>query len=311
MNRIWILAAIVGLASCGVGEPDVAMAEQAWPVSTEPSGSAPPQICRVAEADQSLPDDVRESSGLAQSRRDPDLFWTHNDAGNEPDLFALNTAGEVVQRVRVAGAELTDWEDLASGPCGAGSCLYVGDIGDNDAERERITIYRIPEPERGARESAPAEALHARFPEGARDAESLFVLPSGALYVVTKGRHGPVALFRFPVTQRPGEVATLEHVRELFPEPEGRDDRVTGAGASPEGRWVGIRSYRRLYLYPAAELIGGGAVKPTTVDLEPLRQKQGEAMVIAGDGSVWVTSEAAGKNESARWARLQCTFPGT
>lgn len=313
MNRIWILAAVAGLAGCGVGEPDVAMAEQAPPASaasTDASVSAPPEVCRVAEAGQSLPDDVRESSGLAQSRRDPELFWTHNDAGNDPDLFALSTTGEVVQRVRVSGAELTDWEDLAAGPCGTGNCLYVGDIGDNDGEREHVTVYRVPEPERGATRSAPAQALHARFPDGPRDAEGLFVLPSGELYVVTKGRGGPVALYRYPAPARPGEVATLERVRELFPEPGDADDRVTGAGASPDGRWVGIRTYRTLYLYPAAALVGGGAVEPTTVDLAPLEQKQGESVVIAGDGSVWMTSEAGGKKGSPGWARLRCTLPG-
>ena len=29
---------------------------------------------------------------------------------------------------------------------GGGRCLYVADIGDNQAERARITIFRVPEP---------------------------------------------------------------------------------------------------------------------------------------------------------------------
>ena len=56
---------------------------------------------------------------------------------------------------------------------------------------------------------------NARFPNGARDAEGLFILPSGDLYILTKGRRGPIELFRYPSPERPGETVTLEHVREL------------------------------------------------------------------------------------------------
>lgn len=302
-----VAAALGGLAGCGGGEPDVALAERVGDGGPESRATAP--VCRVADAGQPLPAAVRESSGLAQSRRDPSLVWTHNDAGNDPELFALDTDGQLAQRVRIAGAELTDWEDLESGPCPEGDCLYVGDIGDNDAERERITVYRLPEPAAGAREAPTAAALHARYPDGPRDAESLFLLPSGDLFVVTKGRRGPVALYRYPTPQRPGETATLEHVRDLFPEPEEDDGRVTGATASPDGLWVGIRSYRSLYLYPAAALVRGEAVEPTVVDLEPLGQAQGESVVISGDGSIWLSSESEDNDGHPRWSRLQCSFP--
>ena len=312
MNRVPIVAAAAALLSaCVGGEPEVALAERTAERTAESATSAAPAapVCRIADAGQPLPTEVRESSGLAQSLRDPSIFWTHNDAGNDADLFAVGADGRLVQQVRVAGAEAADWEDIESGPCDAGGCLFVGDIGDNDAERERITVYRVPEPEDGAAATAPAEALHARFPDGPRDAESLFVLPSGDLFVVTKGRIGPVALYRLPSPQRPGETTTLERVRELFPEPQDNDDRVTGATASRDGRWVGIRTYRTLYLYPADALVGGGVAEPTMVDLAPLGQEQGESVAISEDGTVWMTSESENKDGRPRWSRLQCTFP--
>lgn len=308
MKFIPMLAAALtaGAVGCGDADPEGALANGA------PStvGSAPTvPACRVADVGQPLPGEVRESSGLAPSRRAPDLFWTLNDAGNDPDLFAVDGSGRLVERVRVTGAELKDWEALESGPCDAGTCLYVGDIGDNDAERERITVYRVAEPERGASESERAQALHARFPDGPRDAESLFALPGGDLFVVTKGRRGPVELYRFPSPQEPGETAALELVRQIFPEPENEEDRVTGAASSPDGRWVGIRTYRSLFLYPAAQLVGGGAAEPTVVDLGPLRQQQGESVAISEDGTVWLTSEAGSEEGHPRLSRLQCSFP--
>ena len=126
-------------------------------------------------------------------------------------LFALDSKGTVTGRVRLTGAKVEDWEAIALGPCPAGSCIYVGDIGDNEAERDRITVYRVPEPE-DAIASATAEAIDASYPEGPHDAEALLVTPDGRLYVVTKGETGAVGLYRYPADLRPGVVAKLQIV---------------------------------------------------------------------------------------------------
>ena len=139
-----------------------------------------PGTCEVVARSSVLPAEVRETSGLARSTRDPGRFWTHNDAGNEPVLFVLDESGALTQTVRVTGATLEDWEDVEAAPCpDGGACLYIGDIGDNDGERAHVTVYRVAEPEPGVSATAPAEALHARFPDGARDAEALFVDAAG------------------------------------------------------------------------------------------------------------------------------------
>lgn len=304
--RIVVLGSLV-LAACdaeGRAAADSAALHMAVPADALAAEAA---TCEVAAADIALPAEAHESSGLARSARDPAIFWTHNDAGNKPDLFAVNETGALVQRVRVAGAELVDWEDIEAAPCGAESCLYIGDIGDNDAERGRITVYRVVEPADGTGETAPAEPLHARYPDGPRDAEGLFVDGSGTLYVVTKGRRGAISLYRWPLSAAPGQTANLEHVRDLFPEPGHNDDRVTAASATPNGRWVGIRSYRTLYLYPAEQLLAQGDIAPVTVDLTGLGQAQGEALVLADDGTAWLTSEAEDDGR-ARWVRLRCTL---
>src|SRR5690606_13477504 len=77
--------------------------------ASSPEGGA---VCTVAGAATALPDEVRETSGLAGSARSADLFWTHNDAGNAAELFAVNAAGQLVQRVVVEGADSVDWEDI-------------------------------------------------------------------------------------------------------------------------------------------------------------------------------------------------------
>lgn len=303
-RRLTILPlCMAALLGCEAGGEAQALAEE-----TRAAHAAGVQPCVLEGSSVGLPDEVRETSGLAQSRREPGIFWTHNDAGNGPELFGLDTAGQVVRRLTLDGVEAVDWEDIESGGCEGGDCLFVGDIGDNDADRERITIYRIAEPEAGGAAGEPI-TLHARYPDGPRDAESLFRLPDGDIYLVTKGREGPIELYRFPAPQQAGATATLERVRELFPQPQQEDDRVTAATASADGKWVGIRSYRNLYLYRAEQLTGAGAAEPLVVDLGPMRQAQGESVVIGADGVLWLTSEAENRESEPAWGRLRCTLP--
>jgi hypothetical protein len=260
---------------------------------------------------RALPGEVRETSGLARSRSAPHVLWTHNDAGGEPVLFAVDTAGALLARVRVEGATHVDWEDMDAGPCEAGTCLYVGDTGDNDGERSSVTIYTLPEPPVGGASPPPgarATAYPARYPDGRWDSEAFFVLPSGDVYLVTKGRRGPIALYRYPAPLRAGATATLERVRELWPEPKSEDGRVTAASASPDGRWVAIRTYRTLWLFPADRLVGTGPLEPAAVDLAPLREPQGEAVALGGDGTVWLTSEAAKKRAAPVLSRMACSL---
>jgi hypothetical protein len=90
-------------------------------------------------------------------------------------------------------------------------------------------------------------------------------------------------------------------VRELFPRPEADRDRVTAAAATPDGRRVGIRTYRRLYLYDTDSLVGG-------VDLAPLQEDQGEGLALADDGTVWLTSKAENRRSRAALNSLRCSF---
>ncbi|CAN5881053.1 hypothetical protein BH23GEM9_BH23GEM9_26140 [soil metagenome] len=264
-------------------------------------------VCQIAGSPVALPDEVRETSGLAHSRLDRDALWTHNDRGHSPHLYAIDRQGRLVQRVEVTGASNVDWEDLESGPCDRGTCLFIGDIGDNDAVRPFITIYVVPEPEASVSRTEEARSFHARYPDGPEDAESLFLL-DGELYIITKGGHRPVTLYRHPSGRESGDTVTLELVREIAPQAARRGDLVTAATTSSDGRWIGIRSYSTLFIYPARSLIEG-PFEPHIIDLRPLREIQGEGLAIAGDGTVWVSSEAESRRDTSLLGRLQCTFP--
>ena len=201
--------------------------------------------------------ELPEASGVAASRQTPGRFWSHNDSG-QPVLFVLDSTGAVTGRLRLSGATVEDWEAVAVGPCPAGSCIYVADIGDNDARRARVTVYRLAEPAAATESAKVSDVLHATYPDGPQDAEALLVLPDGRLYIVTKGATGPVVVYRFPSDPRDGSTSRLERVgapRE--PNPGGKIDRVTDGSVSPDGQWVVLRSTQALTFYRTADLLAG------------------------------------------------------
>ena len=152
-----------------------------WPVSTAQQATAPP--CEASGPIVRVPD-LPEASGVAVSRRTPGRLWAHNDS-DDAVLVALDTRGSVTGRVRVSGVTVEDWEAVAVGACPGGWCVYIADIGDNEAERKRITIHRVSEPSSEDSVSVK-DTFHATYPDGAHDAETLLVAPSGDLFIVTK-----------------------------------------------------------------------------------------------------------------------------
>jgi hypothetical protein len=201
---------------------------------------------------------VRESSGIVASRRNPGLFWTHNDSSDGPFVYAFDHAGRSRGTFRVEGAQARDWEDIAAGPGPSQglSYLYAGDIGDNEAKREFVVVYRFPEPEivaegadgsgKSPRATATAEAIRLKYPDGAHDAEALMVHPlSGDLYVVTKTADG-AGVYKLAAPFSAEGVNTLARVATLRG-PDFFGILITGGDISPDGRRVAFCDYAQGY----------------------------------------------------------------
>ena len=252
--------------------------------------------------------ELPEGSGVAASRRMPGRFWSHNDSG-DPVLFALDSNGQVVGRLSISGATVEDWEAVAVGPCPSGSCIYVADIGDNDAERKRVTIYRIPEPAEATGSAKVADTFHAIYPDGAHDAEALLVTPEGRLLIVTKGDTGPVSLYRFPNELRAGTTLRMERVGVARdPRAPAANDRITDGAVSSDGQWIVLRSTQALTFYRAADLLGGNWREAGRVALASVGEPQGEGVTFGSHDSVYLMSEGGGKKQPGAFARLTCTL---
>ena len=268
--------------------------------------------CRAAAGPLPL-GDLPEASGVAVSRRSTGVLWAINDSG-EPVLVALDASGAVQGKVRVAGATVHDWEDMAVAPCGRdaqrkpAACIYIADIGDNHANRQHVTIYRMPEPSPRDAETAVPEVFHATYPDGPQDAEAFFVTDRG-WFIVTKGETGPIRLYRFPSEPRPGATVQLERVgRPRVEHKTSGGKRITGAAASPDGRWIALRTHSAIEFFRADELAAGRWRESGRVDLRALGERQGEGIAIAPDNTVYLVGEGGGASRPGTLARLHCTF---
>jgi hypothetical protein len=134
-----------------------------------------------------LPDTVREASGVSASGTDPDLYFVVDDGTGSDTIAAVHGNGSVVGLIAVDGMAADNAEALTAGPCPAGRCLFVGDIGGNRGRRT-VTVYRLPEPALPMPLSVAAEAWTFTYPDGAFDAEAMLVPDDGGVVVITKPR---------------------------------------------------------------------------------------------------------------------------
>lgn len=271
--------------------------------AARPSGALVPS-CTLTGVVMRLAD-LPEASGLAVSRAIPDGFWAHEDSG-PPVLVAIDGRGRTAGRVTLTGARLEDWEAIAAGPCPSGRCLYVADIGDNNARRGHITIYRLPEPAHADGSVHVTDVFHASYPDGPHDAETLLVTPGGALFIVTKGDTGPIALYRFPRRLETGKVTRLERVGSPLSAKPGEKARITDGAISSDGTRVALRTGAALVIYPAAEFLRGEFDGGRMFDLTPIGEPQGEGLALGTGSTVYVAGEGGGKGLPGTLAALAC-----
>lgn len=138
-----------------------------------------------------------ESSGIAASAKVPGVFFVVDDGTGTSDLVAVRSDGSLVARILVRGMSARNAEALAVGPCGnrVGRCLYVGDIGDNSAQRTSVIVYRVAEPllSPAPRAAQAADTWRYTYPDGPHNAEAMVVAADGSLLVLTKPAPDPTS----------------------------------------------------------------------------------------------------------------------
>ena len=249
---------------------------------------------------------ISESSGLVASRTTPGAYWTHNDSGDGPFIYAIDTRGDSFGTFRVTNAQARDWEDIAAGPGPQPnkSYLYIGDTGDNDSVRPEVIVYRVAEPALSTStrrftksrpgSTEPAEAIRLKYPDGAHDAEALLVHPrTGNIYIVTKVVIANPSVYEAVAPFTAGQQITMRrigetHVPSLF------GGVITGGSISPDGRRIALCDYFQGYeiVLPASSSNFNDIWKQKMIGFDLGKRKQGESITYRLDGkALLATSE--------------------
>ncbi|MEP6717644.1 MAG: WD40 repeat domain-containing protein [bacterium] len=249
---------------------------------------------------------INESSGLVASRTTPGLYWTHNDSGDGPYIYALDERGEQRGTWRVRGASARDWEDIAAGPGpqAGTSYLYIGDIGDNSGRRDAITVYRVKEPATKPTDTASnkrkplatddAQVINFRYPDGPHDSEALLVHPkTGDVYIVTKISFANPVIYKAAAPLNTNGPTKLERIGELnLPSLFG--GLITGGDISQDGLRLALCDYLDAYelVLPGARASFDQIWKQPLQPVDLGKRRQGESIAYRLDGrALLATSE--------------------
>lgn len=269
-----------------------------------------------------------EASGLAVSARFPGRLYHVNDRGHTPTVYVSDHSGKVSQEIRLPelGAE-ADTESLGYGPCGKKTCVYIGDIGDNSAERASISVAWIEEQET-FRNTRLTGRVELKYPGGPRNAEGFFVHPSGDLVLFTKRtektgskqkgkkwRAISSEVYLLPAASLAKGKGTfvLEKVGELdvpaMLGDQSADSIVTGASASSDGR-VLLLTYTaaiELLWKPGQEWkAASGLKKGRHYNVIPLSLPHQEAIEFLADRSGFLVTSEKRKRADAPIVEVRC-----
>ena len=237
-----------------------------------------------------LPLDVSETSGLLFHNNS---LITHNDSGNEPVLYVLDTLSlEILRTVTISNAVNMEWEDLASDD----TYIYIADIGNNQGDRTDLGIYRIEKQLFDNSDTVAADYISYTYEDQSDfsgeansdwDAEAMIVV-GDVLVVFTKQwqSNGTVA-YSMPKSPGNHEAARLETYDS--------NGLITGATFNPLSQVVFLCGYSQ-QLFPFVVRIeniqdtftfGSNAVRSAL----PLSFTQLEAITAAGLNTYYMSSE--------------------
>jgi hypothetical protein len=277
------------------------------------------QLCArngIERAGEVANGDLVEASGLVASRHRPGVLWSHNDGGNA-GVYAIGSDGRDLGFHEITGVSVVDIEDMAIGAGAIGDDLFLADIGDNDADRALVRVYRFAEPDPDI--VAPivdVDVLEFVYPDRPHNAETLLIDQSrNRVVIVTKeqapsadgvadafGRSEPSIVFEGDLTGHgagPLELVAVGIIDTPMLETRagaptlhpatllGFGGVPTGGDVSADGELVALRTYEAVWVWPRlpGQSIGQAfSAEPCQVATFP--EAQGEAVAFDAGGLV-------------------------
>jgi len=259
---------------------------------------------------------IREASGMARSQREPGLLWIINDNGAKEIVHAIDLTGARLGEFKLKKSNNADWEDLASFRLDNIPYLMVADIGDNNAKRDRRTLYIVeePAPEKKGEENLDWQVDYV-YPDGPRDAESAAVDIDEQRALILSKRDIPPRLYAVPLRAESddpvtatwlGTVNSLQRPSrndvEFAPKSNDWYWQPVGMDISEDNLAAVILTYRAVYYYQRqADQAWLEALNSRPVRISLGNFKNAEAIAFGnGEREVFVT----GENKNSRILRV-------
>lgn len=250
--------------------------------------------------------EITESSGIAQSRLDPSITFTHNDSGeNLGRFFAVDRSGFTVTEYALRGSLSADWEDMASGPGVDGvPSLFFADMGDNYEFRTVVQIYEVAEPivQLGMPSAVvmPTRAHLLAFEDGPHNAESFLVDPrDGAFAIVTKDADGQSGVYVADPIGASGAPRLLRRVAgirfdQLASQATTSARESTGGDIAPDRSRLVVRTYLEAFEWELGTRTLAEAVAQAPLRIALPTTRQGEAIAYTNTAdALLISSEGA------------------
>src|SRR6185436_8783072 len=220
---------------------------------------------------------------------EPDVLWTHNDAGDEPRLIAISSSGETLRKYLVSDVAMGDWEDLAI----AGSTLWIGDLGTDAGSPPLLVSVPLPVVGPGDDDDGvlvPADVLAVSFPDARPDVEAIFYDErSSRMVLVSRAKDGANSDV-FTVDLSDGDAVPLTTLAFGGGALEG-DGEVTGGAATADRFALRTRSSAFVWERGTDELAAAFEADPCPIAVDGT--SGGEAIAFDGDETVYLLGDGA------------------
>ncbi len=238
---------------------------------------------------------VSESSGLACSRRQAGLFWTHNDSGDAARIYLFDRQGRDLGSSTLVKVFMYDCEDIVSFEEAGKSYLLLGDVGNNLLAANVVWLHLVEEPPVDVKHGVKVDrtpvvqTILVRYEDEAHNCEAMGLDPtSKTVLLATKerGMGSRVYALRWPKEPtNQGQIARLIATIDVPP--------VTAIDVSPDGRRAVVVTYGNAYEYVRAKGEAWAAAfsrDPQEIILP--ERTQGESICYGPDGkTLYLTSE--------------------
>ena len=221
-------------------------------------------------------------------------------------MYAFNDKGKLLQTVRITNAMNMDWEDAVIDNVGN---LYIGDFGNNNQSRTKLTIYVVQNFVK-AQNSTSLEAQKIEFTYGDRsyfpndvahsffDAEAMLVRPVSIFIFTkdffTKPYTGLTRIYSVP--NKPGNYAA-QFVHSFRTDYNSKwKGAITSAAQTPDGKTVALLAYRTIWVFSDFKQNNFWEGRQQRFDLKlyQLAQREGLCFSTTERKTLFISSEKRG-----------------